>query len=103
MNLPMLDELEFARVANLLHEGLHATMEFRKAHGLPLQGLDVTTRFAPALAEYRRITGYEETNAKALYHHRIALFGPPCTSCGKPLRTPVARHCGACGIRQRSV
>lgn len=93
----MLDEEEYARVDALLREGLVATKKFRETHGLPLKGLDTTARFAPALAEYRRITGFEETNHLALFHHRISLLGPPCRACGHPLRTKVALRCGSCG------
>ena len=42
-------------------------------------------------AEYERITGFHEGNPNAIWHHRIALYGPPCSHCGKPLRTPKAR------------
>lgn len=45
---------------------------------------------------YERITGYRETNPSTILHHRISLYGPPCHACGKPLRTPMARHCAAC-------
>ncbi|QDE65770.1 MULTISPECIES: hypothetical protein [Myxococcus] len=55
----------------------------------------------PALREYERLTGFRETNINAVLHHRLILFGPPCTTCGKPLRTPQARYCAACGaLRQ---
>ena len=50
-----------------------------------------------ALALYRDMTGFEETNPDALWHHRVSIFGPPCSRCGKPLRTPRARHCAECG------
>lgn len=103
MDIPMLDEEEFARISSLLSDGFRATKEFRETHGLPLQGLDMSARFAPALAEYRRITGFDETNHNALFHHRMSLYGPPCSSCGKPIRTRTARRCGACGASCESV
>jgi len=53
-------------------------------------------QFADLLAEYEKITGLKETNPNAVYHHEIALYGPPCKHCGKPLRTPRARLCGSC-------
>jgi hypothetical protein len=73
----MLDEDEFARVIRRFRDG---------QNDLPL-----------LLEEYNHITGFEETNPNAVWHHRIALYGPPCHGCGKPLRTPVARFCAACG------
>jgi hypothetical protein len=48
------------------------------------------------LREYKRITGFPETNPMALYHHKIWMHGPPCEYCGKPLRTPDVKLCGAC-------
>ena len=52
--------------------------------------------FGPLLREYERITGFRETNPNAIHHHVVSMYGPPCTACGKPLRTPRARFCAAC-------
>jgi hypothetical protein len=49
------------------------------------------------LANYFEATGFRETNLKAVQHHLASRFGPPCTACGKPLRTPAAAHCAECG------
>jgi len=73
----MLDDDEFARALSTIQDGASK----------PLQLLD----------EYNRLTGFRETNPNAVWHHRISLYGPPCGSCGKPLRTPVATFCAACG------
>ena len=58
-------------------------------------------RFAPMLAAYERLTGFRETNPMAIWHHRASLYGPPCHECGRPLRTPQARFCAACGTSRR--
>ena len=80
MEIPMLDEAEGAVVRELLRAGFGT---------LPYDG-------SAALAEYYRITGFRETNPAALWHHQLALYGPPCEACGKPLRTPQAKLCAAC-------
>lgn len=53
-------------------------------------------QFGPVLEEYFRITGHRETNPNAVYHHKLSMYGPPCSKCGKPLRTPRAKLCGSC-------
>jgi hypothetical protein len=50
-----------------------------------------------ARTRYRQITGFDEPNPVAIWHHRLSLFGPPCNVCGKPLRTPRAKLCAECG------
>ena len=54
--------------------------------------------FSSVQDEYARITGSREITNHALNHHRISKYGPPCESCGKPLRTAKARSCAACGV-----
>jgi hypothetical protein len=49
------------------------------------------------LAEYEQLTGFRETNPNAVFHHVASQYGPPCETCGKPLRTPNASFCAACG------
>jgi hypothetical protein len=71
----MLDEAEFSLVTSKCVCGVHGES---------------------VLAEFERITAYKETNPAAIWHHRMALYGPPCKSCGKPLRTPQAKLCGSC-------
>jgi hypothetical protein len=79
--MPMLDDDEYRRVIS------RPTNE---------RGKNLQERFATMLAEYERITGFRETNPNAIWHHRLSIYGPPCRVCGKPLRTPLAKVCGAC-------
>jgi hypothetical protein len=94
--MPMLDEKEFAEISQLHLEGFRATKEFRQRWNIPLVGIHRDLRFKPMLDRYEQLTGMKETNPNAVMHHRLALYGPPCKRCGKPLRTPQARLCGAC-------
>jgi hypothetical protein len=80
IDMPMLDENEWARIQPHL---LAAPRD-------PLA-------WSTALDLYEEMTGLRETNINAIFHHRIADQGPDCTSCGKPLRTPKAKFCAACG------
>ena len=78
MDMPMLDEDEFALV---MFELQASRPDGRQA----------------MLAEYNRLTGLSETNPNAVYHHRISIYGPPCPHCRKVLRTPLAFKCFECG------
>jgi hypothetical protein len=51
------------------------------------------------LRRHRELTGFAETNPNAVWHHVVGMYGAPCSSCGKPLRTPRARMCAACGAQ----
>lgn len=94
MDIPMLDEEEFARVAPLYAESARRSLALKAAR----ERGDTAAGLLPRIcAEYERLTGFHETNPNAVMHHRLSLYGPPCVTCGKPLRTPQARHCAACG------
>src|SRR5579864_7587866 len=80
--VPMLDDDEFKRVSSLLNSGTESGTRERM--------------FGFFLREYESITGRHETNPNAIYHHVLSMYGPPCTNCGKPLRTPRAKLCGSC-------
>jgi hypothetical protein len=94
--MPMLDEAEYTVALGLYRDGIRATQEFRKKWQVPLKDAKVEERFQPLLAWYEKLTGFKETNENAVMHHRLSLYGPPCARCGKPLRTPKAKLCGAC-------
>ncbi|MCE9668785.1 hypothetical protein LY474_13255 [Myxococcus stipitatus] len=95
MEVPMLDEAEFERVA-VLYSSAPRRLQASRDQGVPVK--DMKALLAPVCDEYERLTGFRETNANAVMHHRLSLYGPPCAACGKPLRTPQARHCAACGV-----
>ena len=97
MQVPMLDEDEFAVVAKLYSAAFGMTKEFRLKHNLPLGECSIDERFRPVREAYERMTGMFESNHNAIMHHRISLYGEACENCGKPLRTPRAAFCAACG------
>jgi hypothetical protein len=85
--VPMLEDDEYASVVRLIGTASQEAIRER--------------RFAPMLSEYERITGFKETNPNAVFHHQLSLYGAPCLTCGKPLRTPRAKFCAACGDQVR--
>jgi len=96
--IPMLDEDEWASIAAIMQSclgNLH-----RADTGKSLAETPLAEIYRPALDEYARITDFRETNPNALFHHRVSLYGPPCSTCGKPLRTPSATQCVECGPRK---
>ena len=105
MKIPMLEADEVERVFAAQNRGLTslAPESYRRIHeefagdpdGLQRR-LEFEREYGGMLREYKRITGFPETNPTALNHHQVALYGPPCEYCGKPLRTPDAKLCAAC-------
>jgi hypothetical protein len=79
--MPMLDEEEFRRVWSLLG---------RPGKFLPEH------KFGASIEEYERITGSPVANGNVIFHHRLSMYGSPCSRCGKPLRTLRAKLCGSC-------
>ena len=93
----MLDEEEFAVIANLYAQSLNGAKEFRTQNRASLSDIPLAVLFQPVREAYLKMTGMDESNENAIMHHRISLYGPPCEYCGKPLRTPRASFCAACG------
>lgn len=93
----MLDDDEWAEVEPLLANAIEQIKNYRSAKGVSLAEARAKGYGKGALERYFQITGFRETNPDALWHHRISEFGPPCNVCGKPLRTPRAKLCAACG------
>ena len=97
MIVPMLDEKEYAIVSSLYGQGIRGTKEFREKYRIPLEGVPISELFRPVREAYQQMTGFDEPHENAIMHHRISIYGPPCVTCGKPLRTPRASFCAACG------
>jgi len=93
----MLEEHEWEQVLPDLRHGIERIQHHRQTHGASVQEAKQQVYGEGALERYYQITGFRETDINALWHHRLSLFGPPCRACGKPLRTPRARLCAACG------
>ena len=79
--VPMLGEEEFWRLFMLFNTGVGRARE---------------RLYGPLSREYERITGFPMQCDREYLHHRLALYGPPCKACGKPLRSRRAKRCGAC-------
>ena len=92
----MLNEAEFTAIQPLYPDGITATKEYRQRWNVPLEDVPVTELFRPVLTKFKDLTGMDEPNHNAIMHHRLSLYGPPCKRCGKPLRRPQAKLCGAC-------
>jgi hypothetical protein len=97
MEIPMLDEQEYEAVIYLWRNAIPMAKEFKQKQNPPIEKLSFDEIFRPMREKYKEITGFEETNHIAIMHHRISMYGEPCENCGKPLRTPRASFCAACG------
>lgn len=97
MDVPMLNEDEFALIYPMYSECMRSIKEYRRRVGTSLDDTSINESFKPLRDEYARMTGIADCHQNAIMHHRISLYGPPCEACGKPLRTPQAAFCAACG------
>lgn len=95
IDVPMLteDEWEFVNPTSLIEH----IKQYRRESGCSLAEAYRANLGHRALSTYESVTGFKESNPSALLHHRLTLYGPPCGVCGKPLRTPSASFCAACG------
>ncbi|NUO74784.1 MAG: hypothetical protein HOQ32_02100 [Lysobacter sp.] len=97
MVVPMLEDKEWELINPLLRDSISDVQRYRREHGVSLAEAKDQMFGRGALDKYLELTGFSETNVNALWHHHASLYGPPCAACGKPLRTPKASFCAACG------
>jgi hypothetical protein len=97
MEVPMLEEHEWEQISPRLSDAVKEIQDYRRAHSASLHEAKDRIYGEGALDRYFEMTGFRETNVNALWHHRLSRVGPPCSTCGKPLRTPRAKLCAACG------
>ncbi len=97
IEIPMLEESEWEQLAPLLSHVTDRIQTYRERTGSTLEVALKQGVQRIALEKYKDLTGFEETNFNALWHHRLADYGPPCEACGKLMRTAVARFCAECG------
>jgi len=97
MIIPMLNEQEWEFMEPALRQAIIDIQEYRAANDCSLGEAAKKAHGQAALRLYHQLTGFNETNADAIWHHRLSIYGPPCHACGKPLRTPQASYCPACG------
>ena len=97
----MLDESEFARVAELYTEAVRAVELYRRRHRATQETVPTELLLQPVRREYQAITGVFEPDTRTIMHHRASLYGPPCPACGKPLRSPHSTSCVECGCAER--
>lgn len=97
-DVPMLDEDEFAVVEAHYSRAVRSIKATARLQDPAIRAEFIKEQYRPVFDAFRRITGQDHTTDPSdLMHHRIANYGPPCHQCGKPLRTPRARYCAACG------
>jgi len=99
----MLEEHEATELYAALHEATRRAKQYREETQVSLEDTPLDMLFQPALDIYEQVTGFRETRYERLYHHVVAEYGPPCRSCGRPLRTPTAKLCASCMAPREAV
>lgn len=104
----MVDEDDFARIEELYKDAerqlaaQYSQMEWIYLTVSREYKLARKKCFEPMFKLYATLTGVQLTGVSdrdldKVRNHRIALCGPPCPECGKPLRSAKASQCFHCG------
>lgn len=98
--VPMLEEHEWNQLAPSLTEAIEQIKRYREEHKVSINEARQHGYGQAAMQRYFELTGSKVEHPDVLLHHRLILFGPPCRTCGKPLRTPKAKICAECGAER---
>jgi len=97
----MLDDADYAPIGAAVDNYVNARKEVRRNGetrlGVAAEREDVAAIGQYALGLYEDKTGLVLAHPFDLRAVRAALYGPDCQFCSKPLRTPQAKLCAACG------
>jgi hypothetical protein len=99
MDIPMMEEHEWKQVSPFLENMILRIKEYRSANNCDLRTAQENV-LDLACQKYNEMTGFNETNGNALWHHRLSDWGPECTECGHLLRTSKASYCVNCGFSE---
>ena len=97
IDIPMLEEHEWKQVEPYLVTGIEQIKQYREKYHASLGEAKATGYGKEALKIYNELAALTRPIQTHCGTHRLSEFGAPCSSCGKPLRTPTAKHCAECG------
>ena len=94
--VPLLDEEEWGMLSTYTENMVKKIRDYKAENGCGLKEAQVEIG-KQVLRIFNELTGFNETNFLAVFHHRRSLFGGECFNCGHLLRTPKANYCANCG------
>jgi hypothetical protein len=91
----MLDEDEYATVANVYKDAIKGTKEFRQRGGVSLENVSIDECFKPVRILYERLTGMKNCHQNAIAPQDFALRASVQTM-SKTITNPPSQIFGGC-------